>query len=93
MTHVLYTGINFHFDPGQVMIYQLADHIQCFLTEHNQPPSKSFHEEMMKNLQRQQEKIALEEQRRIQEIQMKEEQMVSWKFFLSCSSFLDFVRL
>ncbi|XP_040188349.1 eIF-2-alpha kinase GCN2 isoform X1 [Rana temporaria] len=60
---------------GEVMIYQLADHIQCFLTEHNQPPSKSFHEEMMKNLQRQQEKIALEEQRRIQEIQMKEEQM------------------
>nr|DBA14331.1 TPA: hypothetical protein GDO54_005319 [Pyxicephalus adspersus] len=59
---------------GEVMIYQLADHVQCFLTEHNQPPTKSFHEEMMKNLQRQQEQIALEEERRIQEIKRKEEQ-------------------
>ncbi|KAM5129109.1 eIF-2-alpha kinase GCN2 isoform 2-T2 [Mantella aurantiaca] len=59
---------------GEVMIYQLADHVQCFLTEHNQPPTKSFHEEMLKNLQKQQEKIAMEEQRRIQEIKRKEEQ-------------------
>ncbi|KAE8587318.1 hypothetical protein XENTR_v10021928 [Xenopus tropicalis] len=59
---------------GEVMIYQLADHVQCFLTEYNHPPPKSFHEEMLKNLQKQQEKLALEEERRMQEIKMKEEQ-------------------
>ncbi|XP_044127594.1 LOW QUALITY PROTEIN: eIF-2-alpha kinase GCN2 [Bufo gargarizans] len=59
---------------GEVMIYQLADHVQTFLTEHNQPPPKSFHEEMLKNLQRQQEKIALEEEKRIQELKRREEQ-------------------
>ncbi|KAG8449508.1 hypothetical protein GDO86_016233 [Hymenochirus boettgeri] len=59
---------------GEVMIYQLADHVQCFLTECNHPPPKSFHEEMLKNLQKQQEKIALEEEKRMQEIQRKEEQ-------------------
>ncbi|XP_069805536.1 eIF-2-alpha kinase GCN2 isoform X1 [Dendropsophus ebraccatus] len=59
---------------GEVMIYQLADHIQSFLTEHNHPPPKSFHEEMLKNLQRQQEKIALEEEKRIQEQKRREEQ-------------------
>ncbi|XP_071971670.1 eIF-2-alpha kinase GCN2 [Engystomops pustulosus] len=59
---------------GEVMIYQLADHIQSFLTEHNHPPPKSFHEEMLKNLQRQQEKIALEEEKKKQELKMREEQ-------------------
>ncbi|XP_053331392.1 eIF-2-alpha kinase GCN2 [Spea bombifrons] len=59
---------------GEVMIYQLADHVQCFLTENNHPPPKSFHEEMLKNLQIQQEKIALEEERRMQEIRRMEEQ-------------------
>ncbi|KAM9294477.1 eIF-2-alpha kinase GCN2 [Gastrophryne carolinensis] len=60
---------------GEVMIYQLADYVQCFLTEHNHPPPKSFHEEMMKNLQIQKEKIALEEERRIEEVKRKEEQV------------------
>ncbi|XP_075049500.1 eIF-2-alpha kinase GCN2 [Mixophyes fleayi] len=60
---------------GEVMIYQLADHVQCFLTEHNHPPPKSFHEEMLKNLQKQQEKMALEEEKKNQEIMMREEQM------------------
>ncbi|XP_073495017.1 eIF-2-alpha kinase GCN2 isoform X1 [Phyllobates terribilis] len=59
---------------GEVMIYQLADHVQTFLTEHNHPPPKSFHEEMLKNQQRQQEKIALEEEKRNEEIKMREEQ-------------------
>lgn len=59
---------------GEVMIYQLADHVQCFLTEHNHPPPRSFHEEMLKNLQRQQERIAMEEEKRIQELNKKEEQ-------------------
>ncbi|XP_018086600.1 eIF-2-alpha kinase GCN2 isoform X2 [Xenopus laevis] len=60
---------------GEVMIYQLADHVQCFLTEYNLPPPKSFHEEMLKNLQKQQEKLALEEEKRVQQIRMQEEQM------------------
>jgi len=58
------------------MIYELADHIQGFLTEHNKPPSRSFHEEMLKNQQRQQEKRALEEQQKMDQQRKKEEEMV-----------------
>ncbi|XP_075388029.1 eIF-2-alpha kinase GCN2 [Tenrec ecaudatus] len=52
---------------GEVMIFELAYHVQSFLSEHNKPPPKSFHEEM---LQRQ----AQEEQRRRLEAKQKEEQ-------------------
>uniref|UniRef100_A0A4W6DWG7 Eukaryotic translation initiation factor 2 alpha kinase 4 n=1 Tax=Lates calcarifer TaxID=8187 RepID=A0A4W6DWG7_LATCA len=57
------------------MIYELADHIQGFLSEHNKPPSRSFHEEMLKNQRRQQEKRALEEQQRIDQQRKQEEEM------------------
>uniref|UniRef100_A0A3P9DPY2 non-specific serine/threonine protein kinase n=1 Tax=Maylandia zebra TaxID=106582 RepID=A0A3P9DPY2_9CICH len=57
------------------MIYQLADHIQGFLSEHNKPPSRSFHEEMLKNQRRQQEKLALEEQQRLDQRRKQEEEM------------------
>lgn len=60
----------------QVMIYELADFVQGFLTEHNVPPSRSFHEEMLKNHRRQQERLALEEQQRIDQRRQQEEQMV-----------------
>ncbi|XP_029456049.1 eIF-2-alpha kinase GCN2 isoform X2 [Rhinatrema bivittatum] len=60
---------------GEVMIYELADCVQSFLAACNKPPSKSFHEEMLRNLQKQQEKLAKEEQRRAQEVRQKEEQM------------------
>ncbi|CAI5696843.1 unnamed protein product [Oreochromis niloticus] len=60
---------------GEVMIYQLADHIQGFLSEHNRPPSRSFHEEMLKNQRRQQEKLALEEQQRMDQRRKQEEEM------------------
>ncbi|XP_058843399.1 eIF-2-alpha kinase GCN2-like isoform X1 [Acipenser ruthenus] len=60
---------------GEVMIFQLAEHVQCFLSEHNIPPPKSFHEEMLKNQQRQQEKLAQEQQQRIDEQRKREEQM------------------
>lgn len=60
---------------GEVMIYELADHIQGFLSEHNKPPSRSFHEEMLKNQQRQQEKRALEEQQRMDQQRKQEEEM------------------
>lgn len=60
---------------GEVMIYELADHVQGFLSEHNKPPSRSFHEEMLKNQQRQQEKRALEEQQRMDQQRKREEEM------------------
>lgn len=60
---------------GEVMIYELADHIQGFLSEHNKPPPRSFHEEMLKNQQRQQEKRALEEQQRMDQQRRQEEEM------------------
>ncbi|XP_058254672.1 eIF-2-alpha kinase GCN2 isoform X2 [Hemibagrus wyckioides] len=60
---------------GEVMIYELADFVQGFLTEHNVPPSRSFHEEMLKNHRRQQERLALEEQQRIDQRRRQEEKM------------------
>ncbi|KAM6969279.1 eIF-2-alpha kinase GCN2 [Tautogolabrus adspersus] len=60
---------------GEVMIYELADHIQGFLSEHNKPPSSSFHEEMLKNQRRQQEKRDQEEQQRMDQRRRQEEEM------------------
>ncbi|XP_061598878.1 eIF-2-alpha kinase GCN2 isoform X1 [Cololabis saira] len=60
---------------GEVMIYELADHIQGFLSEHNMPPTRSFHEEMLKNQKKQQEKLALEEQERMDQRRKQEEEM------------------
>ncbi|XP_056151582.1 eIF-2-alpha kinase GCN2 [Lampris incognitus] len=60
---------------GEVMIYELAGHVQGFLSEHNKPPSCSFHEEMLKNQQRQQERLALEEQQRMDQRRKQEEEM------------------
>lgn len=60
---------------GEVMIYELAGHIQGFLSEHNKPPPRSFHEEMLKNQRRQQEKLALEEQQRMDQRRKQEEEM------------------
>ncbi|KAK9533540.1 hypothetical protein VZT92_008652 [Zoarces viviparus] len=60
---------------GEVMIYELADYIQGFLSEHNKPPSSSFHEEMLKNLRRQEEKRAQEEQQKMDKQRKQEEEM------------------
>ncbi|CAB1330846.1 unnamed protein product [Coregonus sp. 'balchen'] len=59
---------------GEVMIYELADHVQGFLSEHNKPPSSSFHEEMLKNQRLHQERLALEEQERLDQRRRQEEQ-------------------
>ncbi|KAK9960288.1 hypothetical protein ABG768_010361 [Culter alburnus] len=59
---------------GEVMIFELADCVQCFLTEHNVPPSSSFHEEMLKNQRRQQERLALEQQQKMDQRRRQEEQ-------------------
>uniref|UniRef100_A0A673HCS8 Protein kinase domain-containing protein n=1 Tax=Sinocyclocheilus rhinocerous TaxID=307959 RepID=A0A673HCS8_9TELE len=61
---------------SQVMIYELADCVQGFLTEHNVPPSSSFHEEMLKNQRRLRERLALEEQQKIDQRRRQEEKMV-----------------
>uniref|UniRef100_A0A674EGW3 non-specific serine/threonine protein kinase n=1 Tax=Salmo trutta TaxID=8032 RepID=A0A674EGW3_SALTR len=61
----------------QVMIYELADHVQVFLSEHNKPPSSSFHEEMLKNQRLQQERLALEEQEKLDQRRRQEEQTQS----------------
>lgn len=58
------------------MIYELADHIQGFLSEHNKPPSRSFHEEMLKNHRRQQEMRAQEEQQKMDQRRRQEEETV-----------------
>nr|D4A7V9.2 RecName: Full=eIF-2-alpha kinase GCN2; AltName: Full=Eukaryotic translation initiation factor 2-alpha kinase 4; AltName: Full=GCN2-like protein [Rattus norvegicus] len=52
---------------GEVMIFELAHHVQSFLSEHNKPPPKSFHEEML-------ERQAQEKQQRLLEARQKEEQ-------------------
>ncbi|KAM4625732.1 eIF-2-alpha kinase GCN2 [Polymixia lowei] len=59
---------------GEVMIYELADHVQGFLSKHNVPPSRSFHEEMLKNQRRQQEKLALEEKQKLDQQRRQEEE-------------------
>lgn len=51
------------------MIFELAHHVQSFLSEHNKPPPKSFHEEML-------ERQAQEKQQRLLEARRKEEQEV-----------------
>ncbi|XP_069574792.1 eIF-2-alpha kinase GCN2 isoform X2 [Brachyistius frenatus] len=60
---------------GEVMIYELADHVLGFLSEHNKPPSRSFHEEMLKNQRRQEEKRALEKQQKMDQQRKQEEDM------------------
>ncbi|XP_003503470.1 eIF-2-alpha kinase GCN2 isoform X1 [Cricetulus griseus] len=52
---------------GEVMIFELAHHVQSFLSEHNKPPPKSFHEEML-------ERQAQEKEQRLLEARRKEEQ-------------------
>lgn len=71
-----YLCIDCNGSTSQVMIYELADHVQGFLSKHNKPPPRSFHEEMLKNQRRQQEKQALEEQERMDQQRKKEEEMV-----------------
>lgn len=54
---------------GEVMIFELAQHVQSFLHEHNKPTYKSFYEEMMsrqlEQQQLQQQAKQLEEDREV----------------------------
>ncbi|CAL8286275.1 unnamed protein product [Lota lota] len=60
---------------GEVMMYELADHVQGFLSEYNKPPPSSFHEEMLKNQRKNQEKLDLEEKQRLDQRRKQEEDM------------------
>lgn len=50
---------------GEVMIFELAQHVQAYLHEHNKPGSKSFYDEML-NRQKQQEQLQ-QEARKLEE--------------------------
>ncbi|KAL5008543.1 hypothetical protein ScPMuIL_014124 [Solemya velum] len=58
---------------GEVMILELAQHIQKFLRAYNRPPSKSFYEEMMCNKRKQEEIQEREQQRKLLLLKQKEE--------------------
>ena len=58
------------------MILELAQHIQKFLHKHNKPPTKSFYDEMLSNNKRKEEKLALEEQKKLDILKKKEDKKV-----------------
>lgn len=47
---------------GEVMIFELAQHVQAFLHEHNKPGTKSFYEEMLSR-QKEREQIKMRAQK------------------------------
>ncbi|KAJ8288896.1 hypothetical protein COCON_G00015550 [Conger conger] len=59
---------------GEVMIYEMADFVQGFLSEHDVSPPRSFHEEMLKNQRKQQERLAQEQQQKIDQQRRQEEE-------------------
>ncbi|ESO93560.1 hypothetical protein LOTGIDRAFT_118933 [Lottia gigantea] len=61
---------------GEVMILELSLTVQTFLNDHIRPAPKSFYEEMMSNKQKQEEKYALEQERRNEMKKQREEKEV-----------------
>eukprot|EP00057_Strongylocentrotus_purpuratus_P031627 XP_785160.3 PREDICTED: eukaryotic translation initiation factor 2-alpha kinase 4 [Strongylocentrotus purpuratus] len=59
---------------GEVMILELAQHVQQFLHSHNVPGPKSFYEEMMSNQKRAEEKVAREQKKKM-ELRKKREEL------------------
>lgn len=54
---------------GEVMIYQLALHVQEFLLKNNVPGNKSFYDEMVsRKTQQEQKKYEIEEDKKFKEV-------------------------
>ena len=64
----------------QVMILNLAQHVQQYLHTNNKPPAPSFYEEMMSNKRKQEERLAEEQQRKLEVLKRKEEKEVGPKY-------------
>ena len=64
---------------GEVMVLELAQHVQTFLHAYNQPPAKSFYEQMLTNKRKQEEKQKQEQQRKMELLKKKEEKQVCEK--------------
>ena len=64
---------------GEVMVLELAQHVQTFLHAYNQPPAKSFYEQMLTNKRKQEEKQQQEQQRKMELLKKKEEKQVCGK--------------
>ena len=58
------------------MILELCQCVQTYLHAHNRPPAPSFYDEMMKNKQKELEKVAREEQKKVELMKRKEEMEV-----------------
>ncbi|CAG2212078.1 unnamed protein product [Mytilus edulis] len=62
---------------SKVMVLELAQHVQTFLRDNYKGPQKSFYEEMLSNQLKQQEKLKLEQQKRLDFLKRKEEKEAS----------------
>ncbi|XP_064621826.1 eIF-2-alpha kinase GCN2-like isoform X2 [Lineus longissimus] len=61
---------------GEVMIYDLAQHVQNFLHLNNKPGPKSFFEEMMSNKKEKEEKEMREKQKKVDFLKKKEQKQL-----------------
>ncbi|XP_013386608.1 eIF-2-alpha kinase GCN2 isoform X2 [Lingula anatina] len=58
---------------GEVMVLELAQHVQDFLHKHNRPPAKSFYEQMMSNKKEREIQQAIEQKKKTDLLRKKEE--------------------